>query len=33
MAVGLFLLLCRFFGTVFVSILGILDHWKFLKDS
>ena len=33
MAVELFLLLRRFFGTVFLSILGMLDHWTFLKDS
>ena len=29
--VELFLLLCRFFGTVFFSKLGMLDHWTFLK--
>ena len=33
MAGELFLLLRRFFGTVFLSILGMLDHWTFLKDS
>ena len=33
MAVVLFLLLRRFFGLVFLSILGMLDHWTFLKDS
>ena len=33
MAIELFLLLRRFFGTVFLSILGMLDHWTFLKDS
>ena len=33
MAVVLFLLLPRFFGLVFLSILGMLDHWTFLKDS
>ena len=27
------LLLHRFFRTVFLSILGMLDHWTFLKDS
>ena len=33
MAVVLFLFLPRFFGLVFLSILGMLDHWTFLKDS
>ena len=33
MAVVLFLLLRRFFGTVFLSILGMLDHLTFLKDG
>ena len=32
-AVVFFLLLRRFFGTVFLSILGMLDHGTFLKDS
>ena len=31
MAVVLFLLLCRFFGTVLLSILGMLDHWTFYE--
>ena len=29
MAVVLFLLLRRFFATVLLSILGMLDHWTF----
>ena len=33
MAVVLFLLLRRFFGKVFLSILGMLDHSTFLKDG
>ena len=33
MAGELFLFLRRFFGIVFLSILGMLDHWTFLKDS
>ena len=33
MAVVLFLLLRRFFETVFLSILGMLDHSTFLKDG
>ena len=31
MAIVLFLLLRRFFGTVFLSILGMLDHWTKTK--
>ena len=31
MAVVLFLLLRRFFGIVFLSILGMLDNWIFLN--
>ena len=31
MAIVLFLLLRRFFGLVFLSILGMLDHWTFFK--
>ena len=33
MAVVLFLLLRRFFGTVFLSILEMLDHSTFFKDG
>ena len=33
MAGELFLLLRRFFGIVYLSILGMLDNWTFLKDS
>ena len=33
MAVVLFLLLRRFSGTVFLNILGMLDHLTFLKDG
>jgi len=33
MAVMLFLLLRRFSGTVFLNILGMLDHLTFLKDG
>ena len=33
MAAVLFLLLCCYFGRVFLSILGMLDHWTFLKDN
>ena len=28
-----FLLLHRFFGTVFHRILGMLNHWTLLKDG
>lgn len=33
MAVVLFLLSHRFSGTVFLSMLGVLNHLKFLKDG
>ena len=33
MEVVLFLLLCCFFGTVFLSILGMMDYFTFFKDG